>query len=50
MDSELLEELMIKLRTHHGSLPSSFLFAVVVDVVTELEKEGAVKQIFFSNK
>ena len=36
VDSELSEEFEVKVRMHRGSVLSPFLFAVVVDVVTEL--------------
>ena len=34
MDSELPEEFAVKVVMHQGSVQSSFLFAVVVDLVT----------------
>ena len=38
MDSDLSEELEVKVGMHQGSVLSSFLFAVVVDVVTEFAR------------
>ena len=38
VDSELLEELEVKVGMHQGSVLSPFLFTVVVDVVTELDR------------
>ena len=35
MDSELSEEFEVKVGIHQGSVLSFYLFAVVVDVVTE---------------
>ena len=39
MDSELSEKIEVKVRMHQGSVLSPFLFAVVVDVVTEFDRE-----------
>ena len=36
MDCELSEEFEVKVWMHQGSVLSPFLFALVVDVVTEL--------------
>ena len=38
MDSELSEEIEVKVGKQQGSVLSLFLFAVVVDVVTELAR------------
>ena len=38
VDSELTEELEVKEGMHQGSVLSPFLFAVVVDVVTEFDR------------
>ena len=38
VDSELSEEFEVKVGMHQGSLLSPFLFAVVVDVVTEFAR------------
>ena len=40
--SELSEECEVKVEMHHGSVLSPLLFAVVVDVVTELAREGVL--------
>ena len=34
VDSELSKEFVVKVGMHQGSVPSPFLYAVVVDVVT----------------
>ena len=34
VDNELSEEFEVKVRMHHGSVLSTFIFAVVSDVVT----------------
>ena len=38
MDLQLSEEFEVKMRMHQGSVMSHFLFAVVVDVVTEFAR------------
>ena len=45
MDSELSEEFEAKVWMHQGSVLSPFLFAVVVDVVTEFASEGALSEL-----
>ena len=47
MDSELLEEFEVKVWMHQGS--ASFLFAVVVDVVTELAREDALSELLYAD-
>ena len=42
VDSELSEELEVKVGMHQGSVLSPFLLAVVVDVVTEITREGVL--------
>ena len=44
MDSELSEEFKVKVGMHQGSMLSSFLFTVVVDVDTEFAREGALSE------
>ena len=48
-DSELSEEFEVKVWMHQGSVLSSFIFAVVVDVVTEFAKEGALRELLYAN-
>ena len=43
VDSELSEELEAKVGMHQGSVLSPFLFAVVVDVVTEFARVCAMR-------
>ena len=40
---------MVKVGMHQGSVLSPFLFAVVVDVVTEFAGEGALSELLFGN-
>ena len=41
VDSVLSEEFEVKVEIHQGSVLSPFLFALVVDVVTEFDRECA---------
>ena len=45
MDSELSAEFAIKVGIHQGSVLSPFPSAVVVDVVTEFAREGALSEL-----
>ena len=49
VDSELSEEFQVKVGMHHGSVLSPFLFAVVVDVVTEFAREDALCELLYSD-
>ena len=49
VDTELSEEFDVKVGMHHGSVQSPFLFAVVVDVVTEFTREGALSEMLYAN-
>ena len=44
VDSELSEELVIEVDMHQGSVLSPFHFALVVDVVTEFDREGSLSE------
>ena len=46
MDYELSEEFEVKVGMHHGSVLS---FAVVVDVVTEFSREGALSELLYAD-
>ena len=48
MDSGLPEKCEVYVLMHQGSLLSPFLFAVVVDVVTEFAKEGALGEFLYA--
>ena len=45
MNIELSEELEVKVEMHQGSVLSLFIFAVVVDVVTEFAGEGMLSEL-----
>ena len=49
VDSELSYEFDVKLGMHQGSVLSSFLFAVVVDVVNEFAREGVLSELLYSD-
>ena len=49
VDSELSEEIEVKVGMHQGSVLSPFLFAVVVDVVTEFAREGALSELLYAD-
>ena len=43
------EELEVKVGIHQASVLSPFLFAVVVDVVTEFAREGALSELLYAD-
>ena len=45
VDSELSVEFEVKVGIHEGSVLSPFFFAVMVDIVTELAREGALSEL-----
>ena len=47
MDCELSEKPEVIVGMHQGSVLSPFRFAVVVDVVTELTKEGMLSELLY---
>ena len=49
VDSELSEEYEAKVGMHQGSLLSPFLFALVVDVVTEFARECALSELLYAD-
>ena len=49
VDSEFSDEFEVKMGMHHGSVLSPFLFAVVVDVVTEFVREGALSELLYAD-
>ena len=49
VDSELSEENEVKVGMHQGSVLSPFLFAVVVDGVTEFAREGALSEMLYAD-
>ena len=49
VDSELSEEFEVKVGMHQGSVLSSFLFAVVVDVVAEFAREGVLSVLLYDD-
>ena len=49
MDSELSEGFVVKVGMHQGSLLSQFLFAMVVDIATELAREGVLSELLYAD-
>ena len=48
MNSEFSEEFQVKVGMHLGSVLSPFLFVVVVDVVTEFVRVGALSELLYA--
>ena len=49
MDCELSEEFEVNVGMYQGSVLSPFLFAMVVDVVTEFVREGALSELLYAD-
>ena len=49
VDSELSEELNVKVRMRQGSVLPPFLSAAVVDVITELAREGVFNKLLYAD-
>ena len=50
VDSELSEKFEVKMGMHQGSVLSPFLLAVVVDVITEFAREGALCELLYADE
>ena len=46
---ELSGEIEAKVGMQQDSMPSHFLFAVVVDVITEFAREGAPRELMYAD-
>ena len=49
VDSELSDEFEVEVETYQRSVLSPFLFAVVVDVVTEFARDGALSELLYAD-
>ena len=49
VDSKFSEEIEIKVGMHHGCVLSPFLSTVVIDVVTEFVREGALSELLYAD-
>ena len=49
VDSELSDEFEVKVGMHQGSVLSPFLFALVVDIVTEFARDGALSELLYAD-
>ena len=49
VDSELSEQFYVNVVMCQGSVLSPFIFAVVVDVVTEFAREGALSELLYAD-
>ena len=50
VESELSEEFEVIVGMHQGSVLSPFLFAVVIDAVTEFSREGALSELLYTDE
>ena len=50
VNSELSEEFRVKVGMHQGSVLSPFLFAGVVDVITEFAREGVLSEWMYTDE
>ena len=50
VDSELSKKFVIKVGMQPGSVLLPYLFAVVVDVVTEFTGEGALSELLYADE
>ena len=49
VDYELSVEFEVNVGMHQGSVLSPFLFTLVVDVVTEFAREGALSELLYAD-
>ena len=50
VDSELSEEFEVKVGMHPGSVLSTLFFAVVLNVVTNFAREGALSELLYDDE
>ena len=49
VDSELTDEFEVKVWMHQRSVLSPFLLSLVVDVITEFAREGALSELLYAD-
>ena len=46
----LLQEFEVKVGMHQGSVLSTFIFAVVVEIASDIAREGALSELLYADE